>query len=142
MKVSKFVSSFLSATDLASMGPTLIYIESIEEEQVGGDTKPVLRGWGHASNAGVGADGKPDGRDVVIALNPTNLVSLTEIFGSDESDEWCGESIVAFNDPTVMFNNKKVGGIRFRKPKAGFTPPVRPSRVKGGKELADKDIPF
>lgn len=141
MKVSKFVSNFLSAADLASSGPTLVYVESIEEEQVGGDTKPVLRGWGHSPNSSAGADGKPEGRDIVIALNPTNLVSLTELFGSDESEDWLGECIVAFNDPSVTFNNKKTGGIRFRKPKPGFTAPTRPARAKG-RELADKDIPF
>jgi hypothetical protein len=139
MKVSKFVSSFLSAADLASMGPVLIHIESIDEEQVGSDTKPVLRGWGQMS--GVGEDGKPECRDVVIALNPTNLVSLTDIFKSDESDEWLGEGIVAFNDPTVMFNNKKTGGIRFRKPKAGFAVPVRPIRVRDG-GVKPEDAPF
>lgn len=142
MKAGKFVSTFLSARDLADMGPTLVNIETVEEEQVGGETKPVLRGWGHISVKG--ADSKPsvEGREVVIALNPTNILSLTELFGSDETDDWLSECIVAYNDPSVMFNNKKVGGIRFRKPKPGFEKPARPHRTRGAQTVEEKDIPF
>lgn len=140
MRASKFVSSFLSARDLADMGPTLILIESVEEEQVGGETKPVLRGWGSISAK---TDGKSavEGREIVIALNPTNILALTDLFGSDDTDIWCEECVVAFNDPSVTFNNKKVGGIRFRKPKSGFEKPARPARTRGA-QVDDKDVPF
>ena len=141
MRASKFVSNFLSASDLASTGPILVNIESVEEEQVGGDTKPVLRGWGGSPVKGEDGKTTMQGRDVVIALNPTNLTALTELFKSDETDDWCGECIVAFNDPSVLFNNRKVGGIRFRKPKDGFEKPVRPIRARGG-QVEDKDVPF
>lgn len=132
MKISQYVAKFLSAADLKQRGPQLILIESVEEEDVGGSPKPVLRGIDPTH---------------VIALNPTNITSLIDIFGSDDTSDWVDEMCVAYFDPNVVFNNRKVGGIRFRKPKPTAVKPVRSS--KGGQAAGpnadgvdDSDIPF
>lgn len=105
MKMSSYTSSFLTADDVRK-GPKLCHIISLTEEKVGTDTKPILY--------------LDDGNEEIkVALNKTNIDRLIEIFGTDESDEWLGEPIVVFCDPGVMFQNKRVGGIAFRKPKPG-----------------------
>jgi hypothetical protein len=54
--------------------------------------------------------GNPKG----IVLNMTNGMLLEEITGSDNSDDWIGRKIQLYNDPTIMFGGKRVGGIRIR----------------------------
>lgn len=48
-------------------------------------------------------------------LNPTNVESLIEIFGTDETDEWHGQRIEVYRDPSIMMGDRRVGGIRARK---------------------------
>lgn len=105
MKVSSYISSFLSADDVKT--PKLIHIDQITEEEVGKEPKLVLRGT-------------CDDDEIKIALNKTNVGKLIEIFGSDESDEWIGNSVVAYRDPSIMFGGKKVGGLAFRKAPAEY----------------------
>lgn len=49
-----------------------------------------------------------------VVINATNLDTLVELFGSDESEDWEGETIVLYVDPDVRYAGKKVGGIRFK----------------------------
>lgn len=135
MKVAGYVSSFLSADDVRT--PKLIFIAMVTEEEVGKEPKLVLRGNGQ------------DGEEIKIALNKTNVTKLIEIFGTDESDEWIGEAVVAWRDPSVKFGGKSVGGIAFRKPKSDVSklrPAAAPSNSHASDESDDgsKDdsIPF
>lgn len=127
MKMTKYVSQYLSASDLDV--PVLVVIDQVSEDDVGGTTKPVLYG--------------EDSRHVFV-LNPTNISQLSKLLGSDESDEWLGKMIVAYNDKSVMFGNKKTGGIRFRLPKEGTKRPARPTntRIAGSTDVASEDVPF
>lgn len=130
MKMNKYVSQYVSASDLEK--PWLVVIDQVTEEDVGNDRKPVLYG--------------EDARHVFV-LNPTNISQLTQLLKSDDSDQWLGKMIVAYNDRSVMFGGKRVGGIRFRLPKEGTTRPPRPEvrRVTPGSPAdaeGSDDVPF
>lgn len=128
MKMTKYVSQYLSASDLDK--PILVVIDQVSEDDVGGTTKPVLYG---------------EDPTHVFVLNPTNISQLSKLLESDESDEWLGKMIVAYNDKSVMFGNKKTGGIRFRLPKEGTKRPVRPAntRVSTGSDSGSEEyVPF
>ena len=49
-----------------------------------------------------------------MVLNPTNATMISEILASENTDDWIGQSVVAYIDPTIMMGTKRVGGIRFR----------------------------
>jgi hypothetical protein len=76
-----------------------------------------------------------------LILNTTNIKRAVAAFGSQETNDWIGKSIVAYNDPNIEYGGKLVGGVRLRAvplPKAKgskkFTEPT-PSDMPG-------DIPF
>ena len=47
-------------------------------------------------------------------LNKTNILTISSILGSSESDDWVGKSIVLYNDTNIQFKGKITGGIRIR----------------------------
>ncbi len=118
MKIDKYISKAIKADDLKD-GPRLITIVNIEEKTFGGDEKLVM---------------SVEEFEQDIPLNKTALLTLTEIFGSDETNDWVGEKVVVFRDPNVMYQGRRVGGIAFRKPKDGTT--LAPAKVK------EEDLPF
>ena len=63
-----------------------------------------------------------------LVLNWTNAQVIANISGSEDMDEWHGHRIEIYDDPTVMYAGKLVGGIRIR---AARTP----------KETIDSDRP-
>ncbi len=78
--------------------------------------------------------------DKPLALNSTNAQLCEKIFGSDDTDNWIGGQIVLYTDPTIMYQNKVVGGIRVRAPKKTAAASKRaPAPVV---ETTDDDIPF
>ena len=81
-----------------------------------------------------------------MVLNSTNGQIIAGITGSQESTAWAGHKIVLFDDPTVSFGGKLVGGIRVRAPrnqpsKAQPKPEPQP-RVPTDEELGDASVPF
>lgn len=52
-----------------------------------------------------------------MILNNTNKELLKVATGGETVGQIRGKQIVVFNDPTVMFGKKAVGGIRIRAPK-------------------------
>jgi hypothetical protein len=108
MKASDYTSSYLTADDVRK--PKLLNVEQVAEETIGNDSKPKLVLYGRDDS---------EGDEHKIALNKSNISRLIEIFGTDETDDWVGSMVVVFRDPNVMFNNRKVGGIAFKK-----APPV------------------
>ena len=52
-----------------------------------------------------------------MVLNSTNGQIIAAITGSEESIHWAGHKLVLFDDPTVSFGGKLVGGIRVRAPR-------------------------
>lgn len=71
-----------------------------------------------------------------MILNHTNWSVLEEVVGSDDSDDWIGQKIVVYHDPSVMFGGKRVGGIRLRAPKNVKQHEPEPPPP------ADDDVPF
>jgi len=61
----------------------------------------------------------------VLILNKTNMDCLREAFG-DETANCIGQQVILYVDPTVMFANKRVGGIRLRAKRPG------PGKAGGG----------
>jgi len=49
-----------------------------------------------------------------LVLNWTNAQVIANICGSEDMDEWHGHRIEIYDDPTVMYAGKLVGGIRIR----------------------------
>lgn len=92
-----------------------------------------------------------------LVLNTTNLNLLSMICGSDNTDDWVGKKVVLFNDPSVSYGGKLIGGIRVRKPQgraarandAAPARPAQPTHAQVQRDLApagdddfDSDIPF
>lgn len=81
-----------------------------------------------------------------MLLNSTNIQLLKMALGVNGPQEAIGRKIVAFNDPTVSYGGKLVGGIRLRAPRnrapapapVYTPPPVNPATV----DKFDDDIPF
>lgn len=55
--------------------------------------------------------------DKPAVLNSTNGQIIASIVKSEETDNWAGHKIVLYDDPTVSFGGKLVGGIRVRAPR-------------------------
>lgn len=86
-----------------------------------------------------------------LVLNKVNIELAAIACGSQETDEWIGKKIVLFNDPTVAFGGKLVGGVRIRAPKnQPKTAPAKPKATGVNAPMAgpavdqdfNDDIPF
>lgn len=66
--------------------------------------------------------------DKPMVLNPTNGQTIASILKSEETDNWIGNKVVLYDDPTVPFGGKLVGGIRVRAPRNQPAPqPPKPA---------------
>jgi hypothetical protein len=102
--------SYLKAEDLAGR-PVRISIDHVSLESIKGtDGKDERKLVAHFT-----------GKDKTLVLNRTNADSLSEIFGTDDYDEWVG-SIVLYPD-TTMYGGKRVPCIRVR----AATAPAKPA---------------
>jgi hypothetical protein len=98
--------------------PALVTIKSVDQQDVGMDGAPEIKWVMHFRE-----DVKP------IVLNKVNANIIGTIYG-DDTDDWLGKQIVLYNDPTIMFSGRVVGGIRCRAPKqrpAAPAPAQRPA---------------
>jgi hypothetical protein len=84
--------------------------------------------------------------DKPLVLNSTNIQLCEMMFGSDNTDDWVGQKLVLYVDPTVSYGGKITGGIRVRAPKVKGTikpaPKPMPPPPPVADELTDDDIPF
>jgi hypothetical protein len=129
MKIgSAFKSSVLKAADLNGQR-IAVTIDHVSIEEVGqGDDKeekPVLHFVG---------------KEKGLVLNKTNANTITEILGTDETNDWHGQRIVLHPDKTD-FNGKRVDCIRIAAAPINGSrptpPPVEPPVV-----ISDEDVPF
>lgn len=80
--------------------------------------------------------------DKPMVLNKTNGELIAMITGERNSDNWGGHQIVAYDDPSISFGGKLVGGIRVRAPKNKKAPPItKQTPIELAQEEED-DIPF
>jgi hypothetical protein len=58
-----------------------------------------------------------------LVLNSTNTKRAAKVCGSEETDDWIGKQIVAYNDEEIEFAGDIVGGIRLRAPRGRASAP-------------------
>jgi len=82
--------------------------------------------------------------DKPVVLNRVNSELVAQITGERNSDNWGGFKVVLYDDPTISFGGKLVGGIRIRAPKNKTAP--APSKPPVAELPADEDedssVPF
>jgi hypothetical protein len=59
-----------------------------------------------------------------MVLNSTNGQIIAQITKQDDTDNWAGAKVVLYDDPSVSYGGKLVGGIRVRAPRVPATKPV------------------
>lgn len=103
MKVSELKSSrFLKKEDVGD--GTTVTISHVSQENVAQEGAPQELKWClHFEET-----------DKPLVLNSTNGQIIAKITGSDDSDGWGGKKIELYNDPSVGFGGKLIGGIRVR----------------------------
>lgn len=103
MKTGRFLSPFLKGEAIKASGPQTVTIKSVEVETIGRGDDAKDKAVAYFGELGQ-----------ALVLNKSNIATLTELFKSDESDDWLGKKVVLFFDPSVMYSGKRVGGIRVR----------------------------
>jgi hypothetical protein len=73
-----------------------------------------------------------------MVLNVTNWNRLEEFLGSDDSDDWIGQSIVLGTE-RVEFQGKRVDGLRVLSGGGSPAPPVQPEPEPAAE---DDSVPF
>ena len=61
-----------------------------------------------------------DGKVKPFILNNTNWMTIEDVYG-DETEGWSGKDLDIYLDPGVMYQSKRVGGVRVRVPANGVT---------------------
>jgi hypothetical protein len=108
----------------------------LTKHDVGKGTLVTIKGDVFQQN--VAKEGAPEEHKYCIAfdelekpmvLNSTNAQLIAQITGSQESENWNGHKLVLYEDPSISFGGKLVGGIRVRAPRQPTTRPV-PSGIR------------
>lgn len=132
-----FPSKYLSKTDVEG-GPVLAVVGSVMGEDIkgehGDDHKPVC----YFTNLEKGLILNGINWDTIQDIATKNGVAMPE-----DSDNWTGQKVVLYFDPTVRFGSKVTGGLRVRAPivKTQAAPPAEPEEMEPP-PLADEDIAF
>ncbi len=112
--------------------PILVTIDRITLENVGMDDQPKEAKWClYFLETEKG-----------IVTNPTNRELCAEVCGSRMTEDWRGHRIVLFNEPSVMYQGRRTGGIRIRAPKNGantaaIKPMTQPSVAEVNRKLQE-----
>jgi hypothetical protein len=129
MKIGQMMDSkFLKKEDVEP--PKLVTIKGFSQQNAGRDDSPEMK-W----TMSFIELGKP------MVMNSTNLQLAAQALGSDDTDNWIGKQVVLYNDPSVQFQGKLIGGIRIRAPKKRNGAAPAPVAVATEEEF-DDDIPF
>ena len=126
-----FPSKFMKASDLQGTEP-IVTIDRVDFEPVGRDRemKAVLY-----------FAGKTKG----LVLNKTNATKISQLVGSDLTEEWTGQRVRLYATETT-FGGDTVDCVRI-KPAVIAAPrqrpaPLPPPPVEPPSDLTDDDIPF
>lgn len=120
-------SNFLTRADVGR--GILVTIKEIVQENVAKQGAPEELRWCLYFNE----------QEKPCVLNSTNGQLIAKIVGSEETDNWVGHKIVLYDDPSVSFGGKLVGGIRVRAPRNQPKAPIAPDPEAMGD---DQDTPF
>ena len=72
-----------------------------------------------------------------LIMNATNIRRAVAAFGTAEVNDWNGMKIIVYDDETVEFGGKVVGGVRLR-----AIPAKAKSKAKSKKPTDVDEIPF
>lgn len=101
-------SRFLTQHDVGEDGRVLT-VQEITQENVAPENQPRELKWVmHFEEEWA----KP------LVLNRVNTELAAKILKSDDTDDWAGKQLVAYQDPTINYGGKVIGGIRLRAVKA------------------------
>jgi hypothetical protein len=123
-------SKFLKKEDVGN--GSLMTVESCEQHNVAKEGAPPEHKWCLTFSE----------TDKPLVLNSTNIQLCERIFGSDDTDVWCGQKIVLYTDPNVSYAGKVVGGIRVRAPKVKAKAAPPPPPPPADEDMTDEDVPF
>jgi hypothetical protein len=136
MNINKaFPSNYIKVSDLDGRN-AVVTIDRVELETIG-------QGKDAEEKAVVYFRGKEKG----LVLNKTNALSIVEITGSDETDDWNGHRVVLYPSKTD-FAGKRVDCIRVEEAPKQTAQKGRPAPppVESGPDpdfvVSDDDIPF
>lgn len=138
-------SKFLTRADVGK--GILVTIREVHQENVAKEGAPEELRWCITF----------DEADKPMVLNSTNGQLIAQITKSEDTDQWTGHKVVLYDDPSVSFGGKLVGGIRVRAPRnpapaarpapAKPAPAPRQEQPRAAEELPrgapeDDDVPF
>lgn len=120
-------SRFLKRSDVGS--GTLMTIRKLTQENVAKEgVEPEMKWCLHF-----------DESDKPLVLNSTNAQLIAVITQEEDTDNWTDHKIVLYDDPSISFGGKLVGGIRIR---AAKNQPKKPVGAKPVFAAEDSDVPF
>ncbi len=110
MKISKsFPSKWLKSDDIPNGKKIKVTMEHVAEEDLGGETKPILYFVG---------------KEKGLVMNVTNANRISSVFG-DETDAWAGKEIFLYKEKVAM-KGQLVDGIRVDVPRPEVTEEEEP----------------
>jgi hypothetical protein len=118
-----FAGQFFKASDFPS--PRLLTIASVDEQEVGQQREKRLVI-------------KFAGEEQSLVTNKTNALSIAEITGADDVDEWIGAKIVLFATKTD-FAGRQVDCIRVRAPRNQAAKPAPPPAAEAAQHQLQQD---
>lgn len=126
-------SNFLTRADVGQ--GVLVTIKEVFEQNVAKEGAPEELRWCAAFNE----------LEKPMVLNMTNGAIIAAITKSENTEDWTGHKVVLFDDPSVSFGGKLVGGIRVRAPRGKAAQPA-PAKAKPTmppiQEDDDSGVPF
>lgn len=125
-------SKFLKRADVGQ-GKLLTIVECVQQNVAKENDKPEMKWCLFFQEEEKG-----------MILNKTNAEIIAQFSGERNSDHWGGVKVVAYDDPSISYGGKLVGGIRVRAPRgaaAQKAPIAKPPPAQLDAEDND-DIPF
>ena len=102
-------SRFLTQHDVGENG-RVVTVASVDQQNVAPENQPKELKWVmHFEEEWA----KP------LVLNRVNTELAAKVLKSDDTDDWAGKQLVAYQDPTINYGGKVIGGIRLRAVKPG-----------------------
>jgi hypothetical protein len=114
-------SRFLKKSDLGDGEERTFTIEGFDEDNVGTKEEPDVKPLMLFREI-----------DKPMVMNWTNLQLGAVILKTENIDDWIGQRVTVWFDPSVPFGNKLVGGLRLKKPSAA---------APRGREPGEDDVP-
>ena len=91
--------NFLSKDEVSE--PVIVTIASADRKQFEGDARPkLILSFREFEKA--------------LVCNKTNVGLAANAFQTTSVDSWIGKRLVLYNDPTVSFSGRMIGGLRLR----------------------------